>query len=310
MDWSNERYVRLYTRDTVNTQLLSWEARCVFWELLRKVDRSGVLEIGNVEPGKALAVALRVPAEVASTALAEWLADGRVELRDGAIVVPNHLGAQEAPQSDRARARASRERRSAGVTIRDEVSRFVTDPSQTVTQPSRPVTSRHTPSHAVTPAIPSDPIQTSQLEHVTTVAADAAPAAQSAKVKRNGHRLPDDWHPSPEAYAWAAAHEKVQLRRVDVDDCAEDFRNYWTARSDRGAAKLTWEGTFQNALKNWRRRNPTLPRATKPFVPRQPVAPVTAIPASEIAPPEAQQAVADLCGSLFRAAPAPKAAGL
>jgi hypothetical protein len=47
MDWENERYVRVYTRDTIDWVALGWEAQSLFLLLIRKVDRSGVLEIGK-----------------------------------------------------------------------------------------------------------------------------------------------------------------------------------------------------------------------------------------------------------------------
>jgi hypothetical protein len=39
MDYANERYVRLYTRDTTTVKLLGWQGRLVWWSLLRKLDR-------------------------------------------------------------------------------------------------------------------------------------------------------------------------------------------------------------------------------------------------------------------------------
>ena len=47
MDWSNERYVRVYTRDTTTWKILSWEARALLQFLIRKVDRSGVVDTGR-----------------------------------------------------------------------------------------------------------------------------------------------------------------------------------------------------------------------------------------------------------------------
>lgn len=44
MNWSDERYVKLYERDTLTWP---WQAKCVFALLLRKVDRSGVLDTGR-----------------------------------------------------------------------------------------------------------------------------------------------------------------------------------------------------------------------------------------------------------------------
>lgn len=148
MDWANERYVRVYVRDTVGTKRLSWEARCLFWELLRKVDRAGVLDLSGLEPADGLSVALDVPEDVASRCLAEWSRDGRATVEDGRIVVRSMIPAQETAQSDRARARESRERRAACAE------------SQSVTPchaPSRAVTASHAPSHSVTLSRPDSP---------------------------------------------------------------------------------------------------------------------------------------------------------
>jgi hypothetical protein len=109
MDWSNERYVRNYTRDTADLIAVGWEGRFVFYELLRKVDRAGILDYGGD-----LAVVpdiLRLPPEVFEVALPRLLKRGCVVQRDGVLVLPNFLEAQEASQSDAARKRASRERR-------------------------------------------------------------------------------------------------------------------------------------------------------------------------------------------------------
>lgn len=128
MNWGDERYVRIYTRDTTDWLLWSWQARAVFVELCRKVDRAGVLEFGARGP-KAIAAHLRIPWEVVEPALGELTESGTVEIRDGALVVINFLEAQEAIKSDRARQKDSRNRRRehVGVTKRDRKSRPVTD---------------------------------------------------------------------------------------------------------------------------------------------------------------------------------------
>ncbi len=43
MDWSNEHYVRVYTRDTRDLLAITWQARALWWEMLRKADQSGVV---------------------------------------------------------------------------------------------------------------------------------------------------------------------------------------------------------------------------------------------------------------------------
>ena len=135
MNWSDERYVRVYTRDTLNWQALSFDAQALLALLLRKVDRAGVLEVGRLG-GKGIAVAIGHGHlwERLEPALNELLRDGCVTLRDAIVTVPNFVEAQEAVYTDAARARASRERR------RDMAR---------VTPASRDVTSQNEPSHGV-----------------------------------------------------------------------------------------------------------------------------------------------------------------
>lgn len=111
MDWGNERYVRLYVRDTADMLAAGWEGRAVFTELLRKVDRAGLLDISDRE---VLADLLRMPREIVDVGLERLLRRGVVlEMAGGGLLVRNFLEAQEARQSDAQRQRESRARRAA-----------------------------------------------------------------------------------------------------------------------------------------------------------------------------------------------------
>ena len=106
LNWSDERYVRVYTRDTASLLAIGWEGRAVFWELLRKVDRAGVLDTGgDVGP---VAEVLRVPVDVWERVLPRLRDRGMVTVTAKAIVVPHFIEAQEARQTDRQRQRESR----------------------------------------------------------------------------------------------------------------------------------------------------------------------------------------------------------
>lgn len=78
------------------------------------------------------------------------------------------------------------------------------------------------------------------------------PQKPNARVKPNGltegrgSRLPDNWV-CPDDWIWWA-----QDRRRDLDAYleAERFRNYWTAKSGKDAAKRNWERTWQNWILN------------------------------------------------------------
>lgn len=172
MDWTNERYVRLYTRDTDDWLVLSWQARALFPLLLRKVDRSGFLDTKRGVIGVAAQTGL--PLEIVTAGLPDLLRDGSVVECEGGYLMPNYIDAQEAPQSDAQRAKELRERRrdrnrkgasrnvtagsephqhgvSVGKVHHVDMSRSVVGASQTVTGESR---------NAVKPSLqPVQPVQ-------------------------------------------------------------------------------------------------------------------------------------------------------
>lgn len=166
MNWSDERYVRLYTRDTPDWLALSFDAQALFALLMRKVDRAGVLELGK-HGKRAVAIAIGHASawERLAPALEELLTDGCVSVHGDKLLVRNFIEAQEARQSDRKRQAESRSRRReqlAGqrllvpdVTNRDVESQNVTESHDG----SHDVTTGHSESQPVTPyrAVPSVP---------------------------------------------------------------------------------------------------------------------------------------------------------
>lgn len=108
MRWGDERYVRLYTRDTPDWIDLPWQGRTVFYELLRKVDRAGLVPLGK-SGNKGLSRLLSLPLAVINTGLQALLDDGCVTKSDPYLLLPNFVEAQESRRSDVQRQRASRE---------------------------------------------------------------------------------------------------------------------------------------------------------------------------------------------------------
>lgn len=155
MRWEDERYVRSYVRDTPEWAALSWEARALFLELLRKVDLTGFLEVGK-SGIRGLAGLVRIPIEVVERALHGvdgLISDGCVIELQGGLMIPNYVEAQSARQSDKARKqeqrRRDRARRLEGPrpeTPGDETGQPVTPGDQT----GPPVTARDAPSDNVT----------------------------------------------------------------------------------------------------------------------------------------------------------------
>ncbi len=183
LDYSNERWVRVYTRDTTTWKLLTWQARAVLLMILRKVDRAGVLDVGD-DGIAGLAAVVEVPEDVVADALAQLERRGVVVRTGSAYVLPAFLAAQEAPASDKQRqaeARATRRARvmSAGrvVTARDDASRNVTGGSRNVTEPSRGVTDGHAASRGVTPRQDKTSQDEPSQERVSVVDAVPAPLA-------------------------------------------------------------------------------------------------------------------------------------
>jgi hypothetical protein len=150
MRWADERYVRLYTRDTVDWLALSFEAQALLALLMRKLDRAGLLELGK-HGKRAVAVAIGHAARwpVLEPALEELLADGCVRVEGDTLVMPNFIEAQEAAMSDRQRKAEQRARaRDLASLGRDVGSRNVTDCPEVVTDgPGE--SQKVTPSHAV-----------------------------------------------------------------------------------------------------------------------------------------------------------------
>jgi len=112
MNWGDERYVRLYTRDTADWVTLGWEAQALFALLLRKVDRAGILWLGK-HGLRAVAVLLGMPGDVVDRAIKPLVDDGCIELRGQNLVIRNFIEAQEAKASDVQRQREHREKKRA-----------------------------------------------------------------------------------------------------------------------------------------------------------------------------------------------------
>jgi len=265
VDYANERYVRVFTRDTVGTLRLCWESRCVWWDFLRRVDRAGVVDLDGGTPADAVTALCRVPFDVAERAVSDWLRDGRLEHHEGdggRLVVPHFLEAQEAPQSDAARARAHREKRRDTSRNVTRASQSVTQESQSVTEPSRPVTSSHVQSRCVTPSVPSLPIpdqirseregsaeggsQASPPEPVAPPPAPPHKRARKATEQKPEVPLPADWAPTAQHRA-AAAELGVDLRRAEIG-----FRGW----AD-GKCCASWNGRFATWLAGERPSGPS-----------------------------------------------------
>ena len=104
--FEDERYVRLYTRDTVTWKLLPWQGKALLPLLLRKVDRAGVADLGDTEMAEGVAALTDLPIEVVEPGLDALILRGVVVVRLGRLIMPRYVEGQESIQTDAARKRA------------------------------------------------------------------------------------------------------------------------------------------------------------------------------------------------------------
>jgi hypothetical protein len=189
VNFDDERFVKIFTRDTVTWKLLGWEGRCVLLMLLRKVDRAGCVDLGSGIEG--LALLLDLPEDVTERGFAACLRRSCVTQHDQIAVVPNFVRAQDSRQTDRVRQAESRARR------RDSglVSQNVTDTNEQVTkrdEASQPVTRSHTESHDVTPRL--DQTRTDQNKYSLVDSDQSQPelALVPQQAAESGHKSQSD----------------------------------------------------------------------------------------------------------------------
>lgn len=239
MDWSNEPYVRLYTRETTDDVELSWDAISLWRALLTKFDRSGLVEARN--GWTSIAKAVRCDPKMAENAGAELVKDGRVRIVQGGIYAPNFVAAQTASKSDKVRQRESRDRRRA--TAESWSPNADSDSNQGVTtEVSQPVTTAHEQSHDVTLCLGSaEPLLCSALPSVIGEQAPLVSQPEAPPEKKRGTQVAPNWQPRPE--------ERVRAQKagMDVDFEVEAFRDHHRAR---GNAYRDWDAAFRTWIRN------------------------------------------------------------
>ena len=111
MDWANERWVKLYTRNSVEWELLAWQARALLPLLMRRCDASGVIDFpSRVGATRSIAKYLDVPEDVVAAGLDDLESSETIEIRDCSLLLVNFVEAQEANATPAERQRRKRER--------------------------------------------------------------------------------------------------------------------------------------------------------------------------------------------------------
>lgn len=149
LDYPNERYVRLYTRDTASWMVLGWEAQALYPQLRRKADRSGVLDLGEEEMSEAVCGLFPGwPTEVVEKGLTRLLAKGWVDYNEDLnwVLIPDFQESEEAAATAAQRSREHRARRAAS----ERVQRNVADQNETLQNE----TGSNAVKHSDTPYLP------------------------------------------------------------------------------------------------------------------------------------------------------------
>jgi hypothetical protein len=149
--WDDERYVRLYTRDTIAWKKLPWQSRALMPLLLRVVDRAGIVDLDGYG-ADGLAELVMMPTEIVAPGLVGLIADGSVEQRGDVLCVRNFLEAQEVPMTDAQRQREKRARDRAKA--REAIATESNEPDVTNVTPVRDSHETSLSCHSV-PSVPS-----------------------------------------------------------------------------------------------------------------------------------------------------------
>ena len=189
LDWSNERYVRLHTRNTTSWALLGYETQCLWLQLLRMMDRSGVIPLDpDALPHEGIAALLpgsndrQIEKQLESLIDRGWLIRNDAE---NCLVDPAFIDREEAAMSNALRLRESRARRRDRAVTQNE-SKEPGKATRTKSQPTQLDTGRHAATQSDTPSVPSGP----------SVTEAAGAAGDNGKPKKSRARVQDLSYPA------------------------------------------------------------------------------------------------------------------
>jgi|PlaIllAssembly_1097288.scaffolds.fasta_scaffold01451_5 hypothetical protein len=134
MDWSNERYVRIYVRDTITWRRLTFDGQTVMLHLLRRLDRSGTLDLGGVDAVTAIEIVTDIPREIIERGLNKCVELEVFLIDENRLVMPNYLIAQETRTNNAERQRRHRAKIRNKIVVSDNnLSPNVTNSNENVT---------------------------------------------------------------------------------------------------------------------------------------------------------------------------------
>lgn len=279
--------MRIYTKDPIDWSMLEWQGRTVYLFLKRKVDRVGILEMGR-HGLRGLANALGLPIEVVEVGLPNLMEEGWVEQHFQALLIPDHLEAEEAITSPIQRQRAHREKVRAGLRRQElfpALEGHVEDRSTALavvppaTEEALDVTPRdieYTPSVPVTPRDPTVsepyiPVTLRDAESRSVTKCHADPRAVTPCHSVPYRTVPDRTHRSDAGARNNTMGEDKSLIPAGFD--ASRLEKYWGRRT--GVTMVGHLYLVAQALTDWSKAqeppqdpNDLIERAVDAFVAR------------------------------------------
>lgn len=258
MDFANEEYRRLYVRDTITWKRLGWAGQCVLMQVLRKMDRSGVLELSGMEPAEAVALVTGGSVEEIETGLGRLLHLEVLKHVGDALVWPRFVEGQTVNKSDKQRQRESRDKRRANslaelddVTKRDGQSQIVTEGHTR----SHAVTLGHTASHAVTHSrAEQNEAQPSRPESSAAAAVDGLKFVAGLLGRNVSSVAPAGSFAAQ--YAWIAARPADEQSRVAAAINADEWCVKNPSRVDAPHVVKGWQKYLAGPVKHIARAVP------------------------------------------------------
>jgi hypothetical protein len=211
MDFSNEHFVRIYTRDSKTWMRWGWEAQTVFVLTMRKFDLTGRIDDVD-DPVADVALLTGLPPDIVREGLTRLFASGTFVHTGRALEAPNYIDGQTASRSDSARCRQYRarlkaKRDAARKSPSTDTKRVAADTKRVATDTSRPTTTEF-------PATQPNPTQ-----FINTISSDSPSATTDAS-------------------AALADSEAAESPATDATQAVKDVFDCWQAELCKGRSKL------------------------------------------------------------------------
>ena len=249
MNFQDERWVRLFTRNTPSWVSMKWESRAVLPLLMRELDRSGCIDLG-ADGMDGLALLVMLPVTVVRDGVTDLVRRQTVVANGTKLVMPNFLEAQEIPKSDKDRAKAYREKKRS-----EALDNKVEEPKPETSRIVTPVTIVRDASQNVTPVCAVLVCDEEEREPVAVPAPVALALVPNEPVKTKRAKptpktlIDPSFQPDDECLAKLA---KEGISAPVALAAVSEFVEYWTEGEGKGKRHVNWPLTFRDRLKRLR----------------------------------------------------------